>query len=95
MARGWKDILNSVYFTQNRPQWLIAPLPVPPSQPAAPPFSAFANVGGLLPNVAQMANDTPRFDGSMYQPYFTDAQYNAAQDYTNRVVLSPIGGPYG
>lgn len=94
-GRSWKGILNSLYFTQNRPQWLIAPLPVPQSLPDATGYTANAAVGGLIPNAAQDANNTPRFDTSVYQPYFSQAQYDAAQNYTNRVMLSPVGGPYG
>lgn len=94
MARSWKQITNSLYFRDNRPQWLIAPLPVPPAMPQAPAYSASALVGGLIPNVAQDANNVARYDNSPSSPYFSQGQFDAAQDYTNRVMLSPIGGPY-
>lgn len=89
------NLLNNLFFTQNRPQWLIAPLPVQPYEPPAPTFSASAMAGGLLPNVAQAANEVSRYSTAPFTPYFTDAQFDAAQDYSQRVILSPIGGPIG
>ncbi len=91
----WKQLLNNFAFRENRPQWLIAPLPVQENTyPPAPPFSAFAMAGGLLPNVAQNANAMPVFNTSPYHPYFSPDDFAAAQEYSQRVSLSPIGGEY-
>ena len=89
---GWKQLLANFAFRENRPQWLITDLPTPPDNPGPPPFSAYASAGGLLPNVAQNANAMPVFNTSPYHPYFSPDDFAAAQSYTQRVTLSPIGG---
>lgn len=92
----WKQLLNNFAFRENRPQWLIAPLPVTDQAQfaPAPPFAASMTIGGLLPNIAQKANTTPQFVTSPYHPYYSADDFAAAQEYTNRVSLSPIGGEF-
>lgn len=90
----WRQLMSNFAFTENRPQWLITDLPTPPANPEPPPFSAYASVGGLLPNVAQAANANLTFNTSPYQPAFTSANVADADQYAQRVVLSPIGGSY-
>lgn len=87
-----KQLMGNFAWRENRPQWLIAPLPVQDNTPPAPPFSASLNAGGLLPNVAQNANAMPVFNTSPYHPYFSPDDFAAAQSYSQRVNLSPIGG---
>lgn len=89
-----KQLLANFAFRENRPQWMITDLPVQDvsGETPAPSFSASLNAGGLLPNVAQNANAMPRFNTSPYHPYFSPDDFAAAQDYSTRVSLSPIGG---
>ena len=90
---SWKQLLGNFAFLENRPQWLITDLPTPPENPTeAPPFSASLQHGGLLPNVAQNANAMPVFNTSPYHSYFAPDDFAAAQAYSQRVSLSPIGG---
>lgn len=93
MATTWKDLLSNVYFLQNRPQWLIAPLPIGYSTTPAPNASQQASTSGLIAGVAQRANDIPQFNAAVYRPYFSDAQLKAALEYSQRNHLTPIGGP--
>lgn len=47
---------------------------------------------GLLPGVAQAAQDAVYINPHLNpQPYFSQAQYEAANWFTSRVHLSPLG----
>lgn len=87
------ELLHNVYFLQNRPQWLIAPLPVGYNTTQQPSANMQASTSGIVAGVAQRANDIPQFDASVYRPYFSDAQLAAALQYSQRSHLAPIGGP--
>lgn len=95
---SWKQLLSNYCFRENRPQWLIAPLPTEDTGAlnyVAPSQDAYYAYGGLVPNVAQNANAFPAFNTSPYHPVYSPDDFAAAQEYTRRVTLSPIGGPYG
>lgn len=84
-------LAQNMAWNNNRPQWPITELPVGggpviPDQAGIP----YLSVGGLLPGVAQSAQNAfvmPRLHNN---PFYNLADWNTAQQYTQRSFLSPL-----
>lgn len=71
----------------DRPQDAIAPYEQAPAAQGAIDYTDY----GILPGVAQSAQNTPYVTNPTPAPYFSDADLALANWFTTRVHLAPLG----
>lgn len=85
-----QQLLQNFAFTQNRPTWIINPDPIQSMVPPGQQGIDYTQLSGNVPDIAQVAqaNPTPPPPPG---GYFTKAQQDLAEWFSQRTHLSPIG----
>lgn len=85
-----QQLLQNFAFTQNRPTWIINPLPIENIVPPGQTDINYAQFGGNVPGVAQYAQANPSPPPAP-TGYFSKTAQQLSEWFSTRVHLSPTG----